>query len=270
MEEDGLVILQRRIMPQRSISKVNGETVNAKLLKELSGVLIDIHGQHDSQQLLQSKKHLEILDDFAGEEITSIKKEIKEKYHIYRKLQEQLKETNLDEREKERELSLARFELEEIESASLKEGEDEELENSYRKLSNSRKIAEVLNNVHSLTGYESDCGAGGAAGRALRELNSVSAVSYTHLDVYKRQPFRNPGRTAHPADKTPEQCRKPQDLSPRERRKTEPTGLPRGCGLRSPLKPAMPTAFWTKKKNPSISRCCSPSQASLRKRSLPH
>lgn len=175
VEEDGLVILQRRIMPQRSISKVNGETVNAKLLKELSGVLIDIHGQHDSQQLLQSKKHLEILDDFAGEEITGIKKEIKEKYHIYRKLQEQLKETNLDEREKERELSLALFELEEIESASLKEGEDEELENSYRKMSNSRKIAEVLNNVHSLTGYESDCGAGGAAGRALRELNSVSA-----------------------------------------------------------------------------------------------
>ena len=66
IEEDGLVILQRRIMPQRSISKVNGETVNARLLKELSGVLIDIHGQHDSQQLLQTKKHLEILDDFAG------------------------------------------------------------------------------------------------------------------------------------------------------------------------------------------------------------
>ena len=126
-----------------SISKVNGETVNAKLLKELSGVLIDIHGQHDSQQLLQSKKHLEILDDFAGEEITSIKKEIKEKYHIYRKLQEQLKETNLEEREKERELSLARFELEEIESASLKKGEDEELENSYRTQKRAMAIGEL-------------------------------------------------------------------------------------------------------------------------------
>ena len=65
MEEDGQVVLQRRIMPTRSISRVNGETVNARLLKELSGVLIDIHGQHDSQQLLQTKKHLEILDDFA-------------------------------------------------------------------------------------------------------------------------------------------------------------------------------------------------------------
>ena len=175
IEEDGLVILQRRIMPQRSISKVNGETVNARLLKELSGVLIDIHGQHDSQQLLQTKKHLEILDDFAGEEFSRIKREIKEKYQFYRKIQEKLAETDLDEREKERQLSLARFEVEEIENASLKAGEDEELEKQYQKMSNSRKIAENLGNVHILTGYDPEGSAGEAVGRALRELNSVSA-----------------------------------------------------------------------------------------------
>lgn len=175
IEEDGLVILQRRIMPQRSISKVNGETVNARLLKELSGVLIDIHGQHDSQQLLQTKKHLEILDDFAGEEFSRIKREIKEKYQFYRKIQEKLAETGLDEREKERQLSLARFEVEEIENASLKAGEDEELEKQYQKMSNSRKIAENLGNVHILTGYDQEGSAGEAVGRALRELNSVSA-----------------------------------------------------------------------------------------------
>lgn len=175
IEEDGLVILQRRIMPQRSISKVNGETVNARLLKELSGVLIDIHGQHDSQQLLQTKKHLEILDDFAGEEFSRIKREIKEKYQFYRKIQEKLAETDLDEREKERQLSLTRFEVEEIENASLKAGEDEELEKQYQKMSNSRKIAENLGNVHILTGYDQEGSAGEAVGRALRELNSVSA-----------------------------------------------------------------------------------------------
>ena len=175
IEEDGLVILQRRIMPQRSISKVNGETVNARLLKELSGVLIDIHGQHDSQQLLQTKKHLEILDDFAGEEFSRIKREIKKKYQFYRKIQEKLTETDLDEREKERQLSLARFEVEEIENASLKAGEDEELEKQYQKMSNSRKIAENLGNVHILTGYDQEGSAGEAVGRALRELNSVSA-----------------------------------------------------------------------------------------------
>ena len=175
IEEDGLVILQRRIMPQRSISKVNGETVNARLLKELSGVLIDIHGQHDSQQLLQTKKHLEILDDFAGEEFSRIKREIKEKYQFYRKIQEKLAETDLDEREKERQLSLARFEVEEIENASLKAGEDEELEKQYQKMSNSRKIAENLGIVHILPGYDQEGSAGEAVGRALRELNSVSA-----------------------------------------------------------------------------------------------
>ena len=175
IEEDGLVILQRRIKPQRRISKVNGETVNARLLKELSGVLIDIHGQHDSQQLLQTKKHLEILDDFAGEEFSRIKREIKEKYQFYRKIQEKLAETDLDEREKERQLSLARFEVEEIENASLKAGEDEELEKQYQKMSNSRKIAENLGIVHILTGYDQEGSAGEAVGRALRELNSVSA-----------------------------------------------------------------------------------------------
>ncbi len=175
IEEDGLVILQRRIMPQRSISKVNGETVNARLLKELSGVLIDIHGQHDSQQLLQTKKHLEILDDFAGDEFSRIKREIKFTYQLYRKIQEKLAETDLDEREKERQLSLARFEVEEIENASLKAGEDEELEKQYQKMSNSRKIAENLGIVHILTGYDQEGSAGEAVGRALRELNSVSA-----------------------------------------------------------------------------------------------
>lgn len=174
IEEDGLVILQRRIMPQRSISKVNGETVNARLLKELSGVLIDIHGQHDSQQLLQTKNIWKFWM-IAGEEFSRIKREIKEKYQFYRKIQEKLAETDLDEREKERQLSLARFEVEEIENASLKAGEDEELEKQYQKMSNSRKIAENLGNVHILTGYDQEGSAGEAVGRALRELNSVSA-----------------------------------------------------------------------------------------------
>ncbi len=175
MEEDGMLILQRRIMPGRSISRVNGETVNARLLKELSGVLIDIHGQHDSQQLLQTKKHLEILDDFAGDETARLKEELKGKYDAYRRLERELAACSMDERERERALSLACFEAEEIEKAALQEGEDEELESRYRKMTNSRRIAEAVGMVHALTGYEQGGGAGDAAGRALRELSSVSA-----------------------------------------------------------------------------------------------
>ncbi len=174
MEEDGQVVLQRRIMPTRSISRVNGETVNARLLKELSGVLIDIHGQHDSQQLLQTKKHLEILDDFAGEEMAGIKRKLKEKYESSKRLRVQAHENTLDEREKERALSLARFEEEEIANAKLREGEDEDLENSYRRMSNSQRIAQALGAVHAMTGYEAEGAAGDAIGRAVRELGSVA------------------------------------------------------------------------------------------------
>ena len=71
--EDGQVILQRRIMPNRNVCKVCGETVTARQLKQLAGILIDIHGQHEHQSLLQPAKQLEILDAYAGEILLSHK-----------------------------------------------------------------------------------------------------------------------------------------------------------------------------------------------------
>ena len=158
VEEDGMVILQRRILPGRSLSRVNGETVNGKLLKELSGILIDIHGQHDSQKLLKPKRHLEILDDFAGEEAAELKRELKERYEAFRQTQKLLSECCLDGRERERALSLAAFEAQEIEDAGLKDGEDEELEIRYRRMANGRRIAEAVGAAWELTGSEAEGG----------------------------------------------------------------------------------------------------------------
>ena len=75
-EEDGTFIIQRKIMPSRSVCKVCGETVGTKQLKEIAEILIDIHGQHEHQTLLQKKKHKEILDDFAGQKAFDLKSEI--------------------------------------------------------------------------------------------------------------------------------------------------------------------------------------------------
>ena len=168
-------ILQRRILPGRSLSRVNGETVNGKLLKELSGILIDIHGQHDSQKLLKPKRHLEILDDFAGEEAADLKRELKDRYDSLRQTRKLLSECGMDSRERERALSLAGFEAKEIAEAGLKEGEDEELETRFRKMANSRRIAEAVGMSWELTGSQTQGGASEAVGRALRELSSVSA-----------------------------------------------------------------------------------------------
>lgn len=171
--EDGEVILSRRIMPARSICRFNGETVSVKQVQELAGILVDIHGQHENQTLLHKQKHLEFLDIFAGEQIRDIKAQIQEQYQIWQKLSASLSEDVAEESRRQRELSLIQFELEEIENADLKQGEDETLETDYRRMLNARKIAEAALSAYHMTGYEQTEGAGETIGRAVRELSSV-------------------------------------------------------------------------------------------------
>ncbi len=172
-EEDHTLIIQRRIMPSRSVCKVCGETAGAKQLKEIAGVLINIHGQHEHQTLLQKKKYKEILDDYAGESSAGLKDEIRECYREFTELQKELEKNTGDEAAREREASLLRFEVEEIEEANLNPGEDEELEQLYHKMVNSRKIKEAVYGACHMTGYGEGESAGEYIGRALRELKSV-------------------------------------------------------------------------------------------------
>ena len=175
VEEDGTVILQRRIMPGKSLCKVGGETVSVRQVKALAGILIDIHGQHEHQSLLKPGKQLEILDDYAGEALYKLKKQLKERYEEYKEVMRQLSADDVDEETRKREISLAEFEAQEIEEAGLSPGEDIELEKTYRKLVNGQKIQETLTLAHQLSGYE-EGGAGDAVGRAVKEVRSI--VSY--------------------------------------------------------------------------------------------
>ena len=174
LEEDQ-VIISRKISDKRSMNKINGETVPLSLLKETASVLIDIHGQHEHQSLLQKKKHLEILDEFSKEELGSIREELGETYKNWKQLNETLKEAQLDEESRLREISLLEFQIDEIEKAVLVPGEDEELEQQYRRMTNGRKILEAAGTAYTLTGYEDPQAAGGSIGRALRELQSVAS-----------------------------------------------------------------------------------------------
>ncbi len=174
LEEDQ-VIISRKISDKRSMNKINGETVPLSLLKETASVLIDIHGQHEHQSLLQKKKHLEILDEFSKEELGSIREELGETYKNWKQLNETLKEAQLDEESRLREISLLEFQIDEIEKAALVPGEDEELEQQYRRMTNGRKILEAAGAAYTLTGYEDPQAAGGSIGRALRELQSVAS-----------------------------------------------------------------------------------------------
>ncbi len=170
--EDGGLILSRKISGNRSICRLNGETVSASVLKEISSWLIDIHGQHEHQSLLHKKKHLEILDAYAHEELAPVLAPLSECYESCQRCQRELEESLLDANARVREQSLLEFEIREIEEAELKDGEDELLEQSYRKMVNSRKIMEALQMVLQFCGG-GEISASEQTGRACRELSGI-------------------------------------------------------------------------------------------------
>ncbi len=153
--EDGQVILSRRLMNGRSISKVNGETVPVGKIKELASLLIDIHGQHEHQSVLYKKNHIGILDEFAKEELVSLKEKSAELYEVYAQLRSELEKSQLDEASRKKEMDFLSFEIEEIDEAGLRIGEDEELEQQYKKMANARKIAGNAGEAYEMTGSDS-------------------------------------------------------------------------------------------------------------------
>lgn len=173
--EDGAVIISRKMQTGKSVCKINGETVTAKQVKELAETLIDIHGQHEHQSLLNKRKHMEILDSYCGGEYESAAEAVAREYDRCRRIRKSLEEEAMDEETKARERSLSEFEYQEIREAELQEGEDEELEQRYRLMVNSKRILESLAESLRLTGNDSEGGAGSALGRALRALRSVTS-----------------------------------------------------------------------------------------------
>ncbi len=174
--EDGTVIISRKLSVGKNVYRVNGETVTARQVRELAELLIDIHGQHEHQSLLHKKKHMEILDAYCGAKLEKEAETVAAAYRECREIEKSLEEEAMDEEAKTREQALAQFELQEIEQAQLVPGEDEELEQRYRVMVNSRKIIENLSESYQYTGNDFEGGAGGALSRALRALRNVSGL----------------------------------------------------------------------------------------------
>ena len=176
--EGNQIIISRKIMTSRSICKINGENVTASALSAVAGLLIDIHGQHEHQSLLNKQKHMEIVDRFARDEIGMLKPELEESYKAYLKLKHEYEHAGIDEEKRLREISFLEYEVNEIKSAALVPGEDEELALRYKKLSNANTISEGLQSVYRFTGYEASA-AGDSIGRALRQLLKISEYDET-------------------------------------------------------------------------------------------
>lgn len=174
--EEGSILISRKIQPTRSIFRINGETVTTRQVKQIAEFLLDIHGQHEHQSLLHKKKHQEILDEYAGEELKNLLPVLADKWRSLSDFRRKLEEAELDEEQRLRELSLAEFEVQEIEGAHIRVGEDEELEKAYRKMTHSRRIMESISAGCHLIGGDGGEGAADLIGHALREMTSVSGL----------------------------------------------------------------------------------------------
>ncbi len=170
--EDGTVVLSRRLMEKRSISRINGETVPIALLKEAASILIDIHGQHEHQSLLYKKNHLGIVDAFARETASDVKQKVLEAYKAYKACEKELDEMETDEAQRAKELSFLKFETGEIREADLKTGEDEDLEELYRRIVNSKRIAECVSEAYLYTSEGNDSASENLS-RAIRAVSEI-------------------------------------------------------------------------------------------------
>ncbi len=183
---EGQVIISRKIINGRSITKVNGDTIAAGKLRNITGLLIDIHGQHDHQSLLNVDKHIEILDDYAGNDISKEKKKVSEAYRKYIEAKRKLEEFDMDEEARIRQLEFLRFEIDEIISANLKEGEDDALEEEYKKASNSQKIIEALQSVSYMLEGDADAGVVSNIGMMVKEIGTIVSYDKRLENIYSQ------------------------------------------------------------------------------------
>ena len=145
------ILISRKITPDSSAAKINGEHVTLANLRKITSLLVDVHGQHEHQSLLDPAKHLDIVDGFAGANVLEKKNELKAEFEHYKELRKEYSSYNMDEESLQREIELIQHELNEIVNASITEGEDEQLEAEYKKLSSAENIiksaSRALNNI---------------------------------------------------------------------------------------------------------------------------
>ena len=170
---DGELIIQRKILSGRSQFKINSINVNSAQVKEIAPVLLDLHAQRDNLRLLKEENQLEMVDYFCGEKFAADKKDLRDKYGEYQELKAKLQGLGEDEEVRLREADLLRFEVNELESAALKVGEDTELEGDFVKLQNHQKINEGLSDALGKLSYgnENVVDMIGAARKALSQIS---------------------------------------------------------------------------------------------------
>lgn len=154
LEENGIdvteeLIIRRDILQNgRSIGRINGQMVNLTTLRAVGQYLVDIHGQHDQEELMKPNMHIRMLDEFGNEQFADVKKHYQELFESYRQLRKRVVTKQKNEQEHKARIEMLEFQIAEIEAAALKAGEDQVLNQKRDKLLNHKNIADTLTNAY--------------------------------------------------------------------------------------------------------------------------
>lgn len=154
LEENGIdvteeLIIRRDILQNgRSIGRINGQMVNLTTLRAVGQYLVDIHGQHDQEELMKPNMHIRMLDEFGNEQFADVKKHYQELFESYRQLRKRVVTKQKNEQEHKARIEMLEFQIAEIEAAALKSGEEQVLNQKRDKLLNHKNIADTLTNAY--------------------------------------------------------------------------------------------------------------------------
>jgi DNA repair protein RecN (Recombination protein N) len=181
---EGMVVLRREISVNgKSVCRVNGKLVTIAVLREIGATLVDIHGQHEHQELMNPDKHLPLLDQYGGDEIASALEEYQAVYKKYEQLKKQLQKLSENEQQMAHRLDLLKFQLDEIQKAQLKPNEDEELMEEKVKIMNFQKIYQALKNSYeALFGEQRGLD---WIGLAMSHLDDVTHIDTAFKEAYE-------------------------------------------------------------------------------------
>ncbi len=174
--EDGNIILSREIsLSGKNTCRINGRLVNVSMLKQIGELLLDIHGQHDNQSLLKTETHIDLLDAFGGSTIEKYNSEYMELFSKYKSIKSKLQSLAGDKGEMARRMDMLNFQIEEIENARLKKGEDDNLSAKRHILANSEKIMNSIVKAYELLNEGTNTGKSALynSNKALQELTAV-------------------------------------------------------------------------------------------------
>ena len=159
-DEQGLelsdeIIIRREILQNgRSISRVNGQMVNLSVLRTIGQQLVDIHGQHDQEELMRPHRHIQMLDEFGDASFFELKEAYQTSFDNYRRMRKQVLDIKKNQQEHKARIEMLEFQMAEIEAANLKAGEDIALNQERDKLLNHKHIADTLTNAYSMLDNE--------------------------------------------------------------------------------------------------------------------